>query len=339
MSKVLLIYTGGTIGMKTDPETGALAPFDFRSIYDEFPQLHHLETRIDICPFEPIDSSNVTPELWTRLAEIVRDRYDDYDGFVVLHGTDTMSFSASALSYALENLRKPVVFTGSQIPIGVMRTDGRENLITAIELAAARDADGRAAVPEVGLYFQNKLFRGNRTSKFSAEEFGAFRSENYPALADVGVSVHFNAPYIAPAGTGPLRVRTEFGTGVLIIKIFPGLTEGAFRAMLGAEGVRAVVLETYGSGNAPTARWFTDALREAIGRGIVVLNVTQCPSGSVAMELYETGRGLEEAGVVSGRDITTEAAVTKLMYLLGMGLGAEDVKELLKRSLRGEITQ
>ncbi len=332
MAKVLLIYTGGTIGMKTDVRTGALAPFDFGSIYDEFPQLHSLETTVDICPFEAIDSSDVTPRLWTRLAETVGGRYDDYDGFVVLHGTDTMSFSASALSYALEGLGKPVVFTGSQLPIGVLRTDGRENLITAIELAAT------SAIPEVGLYFQNKLFRGNRTSKFSAEEFGAFHSENYPALADVGVSVRFNMPFIAQRPMGSLRVRPQFDPRVSIVKIFPGLTEGVFRAMLLAEGVHSVVLETYGAGNAPTSGWFVEALAEVVERGVVVLNVTQCMSGSVAMDIYEAGRGLERAGVVSGRDITTEAAVTKLMWLAGLGVEADEVKKMLRESLRGEIT-
>ncbi len=318
--------------MKTDPRTGSLMPFDFGSIYDEFPQLHSLELGVDVCSFEAIDSSDVTPQLWTRIAETIRTRYDDYDGFVVLHGTDTMSFSASALSYALDGLAKPVVFTGSQLPIGVLRTDGRENLITAIELAAA------AQTPEVGLYFQNKLFRGNRTSKFSAEEFGAFRSENYPALADVGVGVHFNRPYIAEADGRGLRVEPNFVPGVLIVKLFPGLEESSLRAMLGVEGMHSVVLETYGSGNAPTAAWFGKALRETVDRGVVVLNVTQCASGSVAMDIYEAGRGLEEMGVVSGKDITTEAAVTKLMWLAGLRMDRERIKEMLKQSLRGEIT-
>jgi L-asparaginase len=333
MAKVLLIYTGGTIGMKTDVRTGALAPFDFGSIHDEFPQLRSLETTVDICTFEAIDSSDVEPGLWTRLAEVIGERYDAYDGFVVLHGTDTMSFSASALSYALEGLGKPVVFTGSQLPIGVLRTDGRENLITAIELAAA------GGVPEVGLYFQNKLFRGNRTSKFSAEEFGAFHSENYPALADVGVSVRYNTPFIMPRPAGPLRVHPHFEPGVSVVKIFPGLTEGVFKAMLNAEGVHSVVLETYGAGNAPTAGWFVDALAEVVRRGVVVLNVTQCASGSVAMDIYEAGRGLERAGVVSGHDITTEAAVTKLMWLAGLGTGPEEIKNLLLKPLRGEQTR
>jgi L-asparaginase len=251
-----------------------------------------------------------------------------------------MSFSASALSYALQNLDKPVVFTGSQIPIGVMRTDGRENLITAIELAAAR-TDGLAAVPEVCLYFQNKLFRGNRTSKFSAEEFGAFRSENYPALAEVGVGIHYNKPYILRPEklTRELEIRTNFDPNVVIIKVFPGLTERTFKAMLAIDGVKGVVLETYGSGNAPTSTWFIDALRETIGRGIVVVNVTQCQSGSVDMEIYETGMMMREIGVVSGLDMTTEAAVTKIMYLAGQNLPQSEVTKELKRSIRGELTQ
>lgn len=336
---ILLIYTGGTIGMKTDPLTGVLAPFDFTSVYDEFPALRSLGIDIEVCPFEPIDSSNVQPDLWVRLAQIIKKEYDLFDGFVVLHGTDTMSFSASALSYALDGLTKPVVFTGSQIPIGVLRTDGRENLITAVELAAAT-IDGRPATPEVCLYFQNKLFRGNRTSKFSAEEFGAFRSENYPALAEVGVSIHFNTPYIyRPSRESKLKISTAFDPNVLIIKVFPGLTAHAFRAMLAIDEVKGIVLETYGSGNAPSTDWFIDALCDTIDRGVVVLNVTQCASGSVAMELYETGIRMEQIGVIGGGDITTEAAVTKLMYLLGLDLSREALSAELKRSLRGEITE
>lgn len=264
---MLLIYTGGTIGMKTDPVTGTLVPFDFNGIYDEFPSLRRLDVDLEVLPFEPIDSSNVAPELWVRLADIIRENYERYDGFVVLHGTDTMSYSSSALSFMLENLGKPVVFTGSQIPIGVLRTDGRENLITAIEIAAAKE-EGRAIVPEVSLYFQNRLFRANRTKKHSAEELSAFASHNYPALADVGVGIHYRYGAICRCDAGKtFSVNTAVSQDVAVVKIFPGMTEPVFRAMLSAEGVRGVVLETYGAGNAPTFGWFIGALEEAISRG------------------------------------------------------------------------
>ena len=252
-SSVLLIYTGGTIGMKPDPETGVLAPFDFSTIYDEFPYLGKLDVELEVINLTPIDSSNVTPELWCELARLIRDNYDAYDGFVVLHGTDTMSYSASALSFMLVNLAKPVIFTGSQIPIGVLRTDGRENLITAVEIAAAREG-GRAVVPEVCICFQNKLFRANRTTKHSAEQLNAFRSDNYPILAEVGVSIHYNRPFIRrPApDPGPLRIVTRLDTRIAVVRLFPGMSAETFTAMLGIPGLRGVVLETYGAGNAPT---------------------------------------------------------------------------------------
>ena len=340
LSSILIIYTGGTIGMKTDPATGVLVPFDFRGIYDEFPAIRSLQVRIDVQSLTPvIDSSNVTPALWLHLAELIRDNYARYDGFVVLHGTDTMSYTASALSFLLENLAKPVVFTGSQIPIGVLRTDGRENLITAIEIAAAHDAEG-PLVPEVSLYFQNRLFRANRTVKQSAEEFAAFRSYNYPALAEVGVNITFHRDYIhRPAhADAELRVAAALDDRVLVIRLFPGLREQVLRAMLSIEGLRAVVLETYGAGNAPTAPEFIRAVREAVARGLLVMNVTQCSGGRVAMELYETGRQLQEAGVICGHDITTEAAIAKLMYVLGQNLPAERTQRLLRHALRGEFT-
>ena len=284
-SSILIIYTGGTIGMKNDAETGALVPFDFSAIYDEFPSLKRLNVDIDVLTMDPvIDSSNVTPANWAALAELIRDNYARYDGFVVLHGTDTMSYTASAMSFMLENLAKPVVFTGSQIPIGVLRTDGRENLITAIEIAGAH-IGGRPEVPEVSLYFQNRLFRANRTTKRSAEALSAFRSY-----------------------------------------------------MLSAPGLRAVVLETFGAGNAPTNEWFIRVLKEAIGRGIIILNITQCGGGKVSMELYETGLRLQEIGVLCGHDMTTEAAVTKLMYVLGLDLPDDRTRALLRRPLRGEFT-
>lgn len=341
-SSILILYTGGTIGMKTDAETGSLVPFDFSGIYEEFPSLKRLQVDIAVHTLSPvIDSSNVAPENWVALAELIRANYDRYDGFVVLHGTDTMSYSASALSFLFENLAKPVVFTGSQIPIGVLRTDGRENLITAIEIAGARDAAGRPIVPEVSLYFQNRLFRANRTTKRSAEELSAFHSYNYPALADVGVNIAYNRAAIRTPERydEPLRIATRLSDRLCLVKLFPGLSERMLRSMLSAPDLQGVVLETYGAGNAPTSPWFIGALREAIDRGIVVLNITQCEGGCVAMELYETGLGLQRIGVVSGRDMTTEAAVTKMMYLLGAGYTSEEVKRQLKKSLRGEFTE
>ncbi len=340
-SSILIIYTGGTIGMKTDAESGALVPFDFSGIYEEFPSLKRLNVDIEVHTLSPvIDSSNVSPENWVILAELIRDNYDRYDGFVVLHGTDTMSYTASALSFMFENLAKPVVFTGSQIPIGVLRTDGRENLITAIEIAGARDAEGHPEVPEVSLYFQNHLFRANRTTKRDAEALSAFYSFNYPPLADVGVNITYHRNLIRHPERydEPLRVATNLSRAITIIKLFPGLNEDILRAMLAVDGLKAVILETYGAGNAPTSEWFIRLIREAIERGIIVLNITQCKGGCVAMELYETGLRLLQIGVVGGYDMSTEAAATKLMYLMGLELPLDETKSLLGSPLRGEFS-
>ena len=337
---ILIIYTGGTIGMKPDPTTGALVPFDFSGIFEEFPTLQSLNIGIEVFTMDPvIDSSNVSPRNWLDLAAIIRDNYARYDGFVVLHGTDTMSYTASALSFLLENLAKPVVFTGSQIPIGVLRTDGRENLMTAIEIASAR-IDGRPAVPEVSLYFQNCLFRANRTTKRSSEDLSAFWSYNYPALADVGVNITYHTEYILQPERydEPLHIAARLSGGIAVVKLFPGIEERTLRAMLSAEGLRGVVLETFGAGNAPTCEWFIRVLKEAIDRGVIILNITQCGGGKVSMELYETGLRLQKIGVLCGHDMTTEAAVTKLMYVLGLDLPDDRTRALLRRPLRGEFT-
>lgn len=341
-ASILLIYTGGTIGMKEDPGTMALRPFNFEGILEEVPELRKFACRIDSFTFQPlIDSSEVEPGMWQSLAGIIRDRYSDYDGFVILHGTDTMAYSASALSFMLEDLCKPVIFTGSQLPIGRARTDGKENLISAMEIASAKDSQGHAMVPEVAIFFDSQLLRGNRSTKVSSSSFDAFRSPNYPALATAGISIKYNTHLIhyPTHWDKPLRIHTELDTRVSILKLHPGITGQVTRDILLGDGSRAVILETYGSGNAPTGEWFLDIVKEADRRGKILLNVTQCISGDVDMDIYATGRALKDAGVVSGYDSTTESALGKLFYLMGGNAENARVKQLLDMNLKGEISK
>jgi len=323
--------------MVHDPKSGSLIPIDFRHLTDHVPELRNFGYELHSISFDPVnDSSNIDPGVWVKMAEIIEKGYDEFDGFVILHGTDTMAYTASALSFMLENLGKPVILTGSQLPIGMLRTDGRENLITAIEFAAAREKE-LPAVPEVCIFFDNKLTRGNRTTKMSAEHFDAFSSPNYHPLAEVGLHLkYFNNLIHYPEKDQKLIVHKQFDTNVAILKLFPGLNRNLLNAVTKTEGLRGLIIETFGSGNAPTYQWFLDNLRQYIDNGGIILNVTQCHGGSVEMGLYETSRQMLAAGVVSGRDITSEASVTKLMHLLGRFSSREDVIQSLNMSLAGE---
>jgi L-asparaginase len=336
---ILIIYTGGTIGMVQKPEDGSLAPVNFDQLSQEIPQLLKFGYEISSVSFEPpLDSSNITPEIWGKIGRIIHENYSKFDGFVVLHGTDTMSYSASALSFMFQNLSKPVVFTGSQLPIGTLRTDGKENLLTAIEIAAAM-RNGKPIVPEVCIYFNSFLFRANRTSKIDSQQFRAFDSKNYPPLAKAGVDIsYFEDRIRKPVDPVSFSVIDTLDTHVVILKIFPGINHSIFKAISGIEGLRGIVLESFGSGNVPNLPWFNHCIEKAVEKGIIVLNISQCAGGSVTLGHYETSVSLLNAGVVSGYDMTTEAAITKLMYLLGQGFSYEEVKENLNLDLRGEIT-
>ena len=339
MTKVLLIYTGGTIGMHRNPLTAALEPFNFEHLLQNVPELSEFSTQIDTYQFQPpIDSSDMSPARWTDIAHVIADHYDAYDGFVVLHGTDTMAYTASALSYMLENLTKPVIFTGSQLPIGQLRTDGKENLITSIEIASSKDSEGHARVPEVGIYFGGHLLRGNRTTKQSAEEFNAFESFNYPHLVDAGVNITYHqARILKPNYLLPMTPHFSLDNNVIIFSLFPGIREDLIRHIIHTPNLKAIVMRTFGSGNAPKSPWLLNALKEGTANGKVIVNISQCMQGAVEMSRYDCGYHLQQAGVVSGFDSTVESAVTKLMFLQARYTDPEEIRHYMTQSIRGEI--
>lgn len=337
--KILIVYTGGTIGMVKDYDTGALKAFDFSQISSKIPELQQLHCDISTISFEePIDSSNMNVHYYINIAEIISDNYDKFDGFVVLTGSDTMSYTSSAISFMFENLQKPVIFTGSQLPIGDLRTDAKENLITSIQVASTYE-NGSPVIQEVGLYFEYKLYRANRTTKINAEQFEAFASMNYPPLAESGVHLNFNYPLLfKPKENGDKLVfRKKLDNNVAVLKLFPGITASVVNSFINIPNLKGIILETYGSGNAPTERWFVDLLEEAVGKGIYIVNVTQCAGGSIILGHYETSSELKRIGIVDGKDITTETAIAKMMYLLGEKLSKDEFKRYFETSLRGEI--
>ncbi len=337
--KVLVIYTGGTLGMVYDAKTDSLVPFDFAQIPDNLPEMSRLDFEISVLTFDNLlDSSNMNPETWLMLAKIIDENYIKYDSFVILHGTDTMAYTASALSYLLEKLNKPVILTGAQLPIGVARTDAKENFITALEIASAQ-INNRPIISEVCIYFNSVLLRGNRARKHESVQFNAFESENYPVLAEAGIKIEYNKPYLKHFESDVvLRVHDSLDENVVILKLFPGITEKVVRNILEIKGLRGVVLETFGSGNAPTVEWFLKLMKEFVDKGIVIFNVSQCNGGRVTQGRYQTSQFLQEIGVVSGADMTTEAAITKLMFALGQSTDIQIVKKILKHSIAGEIS-
>lgn len=341
LNKVLLIYTGGTIGMGCNRETGALEPLNFDHLLSNFPEFALLQTDVDTYQFTPpIDSSDMSLRRWAQLVRIIADNYDKYDGFVVLHGTDTMSYTASALSFMLENLTKPVILTGSQLPIGQLRTDGKENLLTSIELASAFGEDGRPMVPEVCIYFSGRLLRGNRSTKESADGFNAFNSFNYPHLCEAGVEFHFNPHYILkPDYTKPMIPHMAMDPNVVVFSLFPGIQENIARHMFDAPELRGIVMRSFGSGNAPQKPWLTRLLKDATQRGVTIVNISQCVAGFVKMDRYDTGFQLRDVGVVSGGDSTVESAITKLMFLQAHYKDPRVIRNLMGRSICGEITK
>jgi L-asparaginase len=337
-SSVLLIYTGGTIGMIQDVRTGELKPFDFKGLTKQIPELEKFDLELSsIASNKPIDSSNMQPENWVELATTIEKNYSKYDGFVILHGSDTMGFTASALSFMLEDLSKPVVLTGSQLPIGIIRTDGKENLITAIEIASTKE-NKKPLVNEVCIYFEYKLYRGNRTFKYNSSHFDAFRSPNYPYLAEAGVDILYNRNALLKTSGKKLKVHTSFDSRIAVLKLFPGIDRSITSAIINAKGIKAILLETFGAGNCTTQAWFTAELKKAIDKGIIILNITQCLEGRVIQGMYATSSHLKKIGVISGEDMTYEAAVTKLMFLLGQKYSTQEIKKQLTQNLRGELT-